>query len=57
MLHSPFKDNAIEHGGASEADLRRMSVAFAKFPNNEDAWITHVFCEMIARKNIDVTTG
>jgi hypothetical protein len=51
MLRVPFKDNAIKFGGISETDLERLSEAWGKFGIIEDAWITVVFCEMIAVKS------
>jgi hypothetical protein len=51
MLKSPWKDNAIKFGGASENDLKRISETWETFQAIEDAMITVVFGEMIARKS------
>ena len=50
MLTSPFKEDAIKFGGTTEEDLKRFAEAFERFPTIQDACITVVFYEMIAKK-------
>jgi hypothetical protein len=51
MLRSPFKDDAIRFGGASEADLKRLSAAWGRFGTTADALIVVMFSEMVATKS------